>query len=160
MVPLVIKFCADRTGYFQSFIELKSLPDEIRIIPIDFKVTDNFISDITSPSLSFASCVFDAIVQPIPVKNNSEMACNYEAEIVAKFTDTNVFKGPTKFTVQAKDVFMYELVFVPNAEEKFEAELVLNNLTEGIIFKYILTGIGEKRPALGEIKLDTRVGQM
>lgn len=159
-IPLRIKFNADRTGYFQSFIELKSLPDDIRIIPVDFKITDNFVSDNTSPSLQFTSCVFDPIVQPIPIKNNSEMAVNYEAEIIGKVNDKNAFKGPTKFTIQAKDIYSYELVFLPNAEEKFEAELVLNNLTEGIISKYVLTGVGEKKPALGEIKLDTRVGQV
>ena len=66
-IPLVIKFNADRTGYFQSFIELKSLPDDIRIIPIDFKVSDNFVSETGSPSIYFSSCVFDQIVQPIPI---------------------------------------------------------------------------------------------
>jgi hypothetical protein len=157
-IPLVMKFSADRTGYFQSFIELKSLPDDIRIIPVDFKVTDNFVSETASPIIQFTSCVFDPIVQPIPIKNNSEMTVSYEAEIVTKFNDSTIFKGPSKFTVPAKSAFSYELTFLPNAEEKFEAELVLNNLTEDLRSKYVLTGVGEKKPALGEIKLDTRVG--
>jgi hypothetical protein len=160
MIPMVIKFSADRTGYFQSFIELKSLPDDIRLIPIDFKVTDSFVSETASPVLIFTSCVFDPITQPIPVKNNSEMAVHYEAEIMTKFTDPTIFKAASKFTIPAKSVFSYDLTFLPNAEEKFEAELVLNNLTEGLISKYVLTGIGEKKPALGEIKLDTKVGQV
>ncbi len=67
MIPLVIKFSADRTGYFQSFIELKSLPDDFRVISIDFRVSDNFISDTSTPTLYFNSCVFDPIVQPIPI---------------------------------------------------------------------------------------------
>lgn len=74
--------------------------------------------------------------------------------------DKTVFKGPSKFAVKSKDIYSYELVFTPNAEEKFEAELRLHNTTEGIQSRYFLTGNGERRPPLGEVKLETRVGQV
>jgi hypothetical protein len=67
MVPLIVKFSAERAGTFSSIIELRSLPDDIRIIPIDFRVTESAVSDATVAYLEFHSCVFDSVVQPIPI---------------------------------------------------------------------------------------------
>lgn len=113
-------------------------------------------------------------------KNNSDIACTYEVEINPKNNDRSIFKGLHRFTIKPKDVFLYELKFLPNAEEKFEvnfftkfnrllaraeplncakAELLMNNITEGTQVRYMLSGTGERRPPLGEIKLDTKVGQ-
>lgn len=64
---MIIKFNADRPGLYSSTIELKSLPDDIRVIPIDFKVTESAVSDATVAYLKFNSPVFDPIVQPIPI---------------------------------------------------------------------------------------------
>ena len=93
-------------------------------------------------------------------KNNSEISCNYEVEIDSKPNESLIFRGMSKFVVKSKDVFVYELSFLPTSEQKFEALLKLNNITEGIQYKYFLTGIGERRPPLGDLKLDTKVGQV
>lgn len=74
--------------------------------------------------------------------------------------DKNVFNGVKKFTVKPKEFYIYELKFSPLAEEIFEGELRLNNTTEGIQTKYLLVGKGEKSPALAEINVETRVGEM
>lgn len=86
--------------------------------------------------------------------------CSYEVEIDSKPNETLVFRGLSKFVVKPKDVFVYELSFLPTSEQKFEALLKLNNTTEGIQYKYYLTGIGERRPPLGDLKLETKVGQV
>ena len=106
--------------------------------------------------------------------------CCYEVDIITKGYDKTVFKGKTVFTVQPKEAFYYELMFTPNAEDLYEvsdllsiimnlsltnlieiikAELRFNNVTEAIQNKYFLSGQGERRPPLGEVKLETRVGQ-
>ena len=169
-VPLTIKFSYDRPGNLSTIIELLSLPDDVRIIPIEFKVTESVVSDSTVAYLKFSSCVFDPIIQKIPLRNNSEISCSYEVEIIfggGEGTSNNnnvdnrmVFKGAPTFSIPSKDAYFYELIFMPNAEEKYDAELRFNNVTEGIQTKYFLSGQGERRPPLGEIKLETRVGQM
>ncbi len=94
-------------------------------------------------------------------KNISEMPAHYQAEIVSKKGDSaSAFNGPLKFVVRPKETFSYELMFTPISEDKFEAELRFHNLTEGVQNKYVLTGMGERRPPLGEIKMETKVGQM
>ncbi|CAF0834043.1 unnamed protein product [Brachionus calyciflorus] len=158
-VPLVIQFGSEIPGTLTTNLELKSLPNDVRVISLEFKITETAVSDSTLAYLRFNAHVFDTIKQPIPVKNNSEIPCNYEVEVVGVKGDKSVFKGANKFTVPAKDVHLYELKFVPNAEETFEAELRFNNLTEGSQNKYMLNGVGERVPALGEIKLETRVGE-
>jgi hypothetical protein len=50
------------------------------------------------------------------------MVCNYEAELITKFNDKTIFKGGNKFSVSPKDVYLYELAFLPNAEDKFEVK--------------------------------------
>jgi hypothetical protein len=55
---------------------------------------------------------------------------------------------------------VYELRFEPNSEEKFECELRLTNVTEGIQTKYMLSGKGDKAPPLTEVNFETRVGEM
>lgn len=74
-------------------------------------------------------------------------------------SDKLAFSGLKKFTVKPKDTFIYELRFEPSAEEKFEAELRLHNVTEGITSKYILSGKGEKAPPLAELSIETKVGE-
>lgn len=120
IVPLVIKFNADRPGTFSTLVQLLSLPDDIRIIPIEFKVTESAVSDSTIAYLKFNSCVFDPIIQKIPLKNNSENVCFYEVDIITKGHDKTVFKGKNTFSVQPKEAFFYELMFTPNAEELYE----------------------------------------
>lgn len=159
IVPLSVKFNADRPGTFSTLVELLSLPDDVRMIPIEFKVTENAVSDATIAYLKFSSCVFDSIVQKIPLKNNSENVCHYEVEIDHHGHDKSIFKGKQSFSVQPKEAFYYELIFTPCAEISYEAELKFNNITEAIQIKYYLSGQGERRPPLGEIKLETRVGQ-
>ena len=66
-IPLMLRFNADRVGTSETIIEIKSLPDDIRIIPIEFKVTENVIGSVTVAKLQFNSCVFDPIVQAIPI---------------------------------------------------------------------------------------------
>ena len=56
------------------------------------------------------------------------MACNYQVEIVSKNDDKTVFTGPKKFTIRPRDVFSYELTFLPNAEQKFEVKFVYLNV--------------------------------
>lgn len=68
-MPLVIRFGAERPGTYPATIELKSLPDDIRVIPIEFKVTESAVSDATIAYLQFNSRVFDTVVQPIPFVN-------------------------------------------------------------------------------------------
>ena len=53
-------------------------------------------------------------------KNNSENACNYDVEMISRKGDKSVYKGVLKFTVKPKDIYTYDLKFVPNAEETFE----------------------------------------
>ncbi len=159
-VPLTISFSGDRPGNYSTLVELLSLPDDIRIIPVEFKVTESLVSDSSIAYLKFSSCVFDPIVQKIPLRNNSETACSYEVDIVVESgSDPAVFKGLMEFTIAPKEVYNYELMFLPSGEEKYDAELRFNNVTEGIQTKYFLSGQGERRPPLGEIKLETRVGQ-
>jgi hypothetical protein len=68
LIPFVIRFHCDRIGTFQSTIELRSLPDDLIVIPIDFKVTEGAsTSNSTSAHLEFTSFVFDSISQPIPI---------------------------------------------------------------------------------------------
>ena len=69
MVPFSLRFNADRPGTFSTLIELLSLPDDVRIIPVEFKVTENAVSDSTVAYLKFNSCVFDPIIQKIPLVN-------------------------------------------------------------------------------------------
>lgn len=45
--------------------------------------------------------------------------CNYVVDLVNK-EDKVVFKGVTKFSIKPKDVYIYELMFLPNAEDKFQ----------------------------------------
>jgi len=158
-VPLRISFSGDKPGKYSTLVELLSLPDDIRIIPVEFKVTENLVSDSSIAYLKFSSCVFDPIVQKIPLRNNSENPCNYEVDILVEGNDPTVFKGFLEFTIPSKSVYNYELSFLPSAEEKYEAELKFNNITEGIQTKYFLSGQGERRPPLGEVKLETRVGK-
>ena len=69
-VPLVIQFNADRVGTSNARIELKSLPNDVRLFEIDFKVIENGVIDSnTVARLQFHSCVFDPISQPIPIVN-------------------------------------------------------------------------------------------
>lgn len=158
-VPFNIKFNGDRPGTFSTLIELLSLPDDIRVIPLEFKVTESAVSDSTVAYLKFNSCVFDPIVQRIPLKNNSENVCQYEVDITAQDQNKSVFKGKMNFSIPPKESFFYDLTFCPKSEISYEAELKFNNTTEGIQIKYFLSGQGERRPPLGEIKLETRVGQ-
>lgn len=158
-IPLIIKFGADRVGTYSTSLELKSLPDDIRIIPIDFRVTEGAVSEASLAYLTFSSGVFDRIVQSIPIKNNSDMACNYQVEILSQIEDKSIFTGPKKFIVNPRDIFNYELIFLPNSETTFEADLTFFNLTESVNTRYKLNGVGERRPPLGEIKFETRVGQ-
>ncbi len=67
LIPLIISFGADRVGTYSGTIELKSLPDDIRIIPIDFRVTEAAVSEASVGYLTFNSSVFDQIVQNIPI---------------------------------------------------------------------------------------------
>lgn len=53
-------------------------------------------------------------------KNNSEVINNYEVELESIRNDKSVFKGPAKFSIKPKEIYNYELKFVPNAEERFE----------------------------------------
>jgi hypothetical protein len=170
-IPLTVKFTADHSGIFSGEIELRIFPDDIRIIPLNFKVTENSKhSDTSTPCLQFNSCVFETITQKIPLRNNSEHCCNYEVSINIKNShgstsdlnknDKNVFRGVSKFVINSKDSYLYDLIFIPTSEKKFQGEIVFNNVTEGILTRYVLEGIGEQRPALGEIKLNTKVGNI
>ncbi len=67
MVPFTLKFNADRPGTFTTLVELLSLPDDIRIVPVEFRVTESAVSDATVAYLKFSSCVFDSIIQKIPL---------------------------------------------------------------------------------------------
>jgi hypothetical protein len=67
LIPLIIKFGADRVGTYSTTIELKSLPDDIRIIPIDFRVTEGAVSEASVAYLTFNSSVFEPITQIIPI---------------------------------------------------------------------------------------------
>ena len=66
-IPLVIKFNPEKLGTHSVLIELRSLPDDMRVVPIDFKVTEGIISDASVAYLTFNTCVFDPIVQYIPI---------------------------------------------------------------------------------------------
>lgn len=68
-MPFVVKFSCEKLGNHSTLIELKSLPDDIRVIPIDFRVTESAVSDSTTAYLEFNSCVFDTVTQPIPIVN-------------------------------------------------------------------------------------------
>jgi hypothetical protein len=92
-------------------------------------------------------------------KNSSENPCQYEADIIIRGTDKLIFTGVKKFTVKPKDTYIYELRFEPASEEKFEGELKLQNITEGITSKYFLSGKGEKAPPLTDLNIETRVGE-
>ena len=159
IVPFNIKFNGDRPGTFSTLIEFLALPDDVRIIPIEFKVTESAVSDSTVAYLKFNSCVFDPIIQRIPLRNNSENTCQYEVDITTNDRTMPVFKGKLSFSIPPKEAYYYDLTFCPTSEISYEAELHFNNITEGIQIKYFLTGQGERRPPLGEIKLETRVGQ-
>lgn len=41
-----------------------------------------------------------------------------------------------------------------------KGEITFSNITEGTKMRYQLTGVGERRAPLGEIKLETKVGEM
>ena len=73
---------------------------------------------------------------------------------------TDIFTGAAKFSIRQKENFLYDLKFSPISEEIYQAELIFNNITEGIKIKYHLTGTGERCTPLGEIKFESRVGQM
>ena len=66
-MPIVVRFGTEKLGTHSTLVELKSLPDDIRVIPIDFRVTESAVSDSSVAYLEFTSCVFDTVVQPIPV---------------------------------------------------------------------------------------------
>lgn len=70
-VILNVRFTGDRVGTFSNEIELISLPDDYRVIPIDFKVTESAVSDSSVAYLEFSSCVFDSITQYIPIVRSS-----------------------------------------------------------------------------------------
>ena len=56
--------------------------------------------------------------------------CHYDVEIEAKPHEKLIFKGPQKFSVKAKDIFTYDLAFLPTSEQKFEVKLVLKSKIE------------------------------
>lgn len=67
-MPLKIRFSAERLGTSHAVIEMKSFPNDVRVVEVDFKVTENgAIDSTTTARLQFSSCVFDSIVQPIPI---------------------------------------------------------------------------------------------
>ncbi len=66
-IPLVVKFNPEKLGTHSVLIELRSPPDDMRCVPIDFKVTEGIISDASIAYLTFSTCVFDPIVQYIPI---------------------------------------------------------------------------------------------
>ena len=53
--------------------------------------------------------------------------CNYVVDLVNK-DDKVVFKGVTKFSIKPKDVYIYELMFLPNAEDKFQVWYLIFSL--------------------------------
>ena len=62
--------------------------------------------------------------------------CHFEAEIAsAQDKDKIAFRGPSRFSVRPKDAFLYELVFSPASEEKFEVSLSVGLIS---IKKHIL----------------------
>lgn len=72
MLPFTVHFNSEKHGLFQTVVQIQSLPDDVRIIPIEVKVTDNVVADSTVALLEFSTCVFDSIVQPIPVVSFSK----------------------------------------------------------------------------------------
>lgn len=69
-IPMKLRFNAERQGTSHALIELKSFPNDVRLVAIDFKVTENGAIDATTTAkLQFSSCIFDSIVQPIPIVN-------------------------------------------------------------------------------------------
>lgn len=66
-VPLTIRFAADRPGSFATSIDMYSDSDDIRTIPIEFKVTESSLSESTTAFLEFNTSVFETTVQQIPI---------------------------------------------------------------------------------------------
>lgn len=67
-IPMKIRFSAERLGTSHAVIELNSFPNDVRLVELDFKVTENGAIDSTTIArLQFSSCVFDSIMQPIPI---------------------------------------------------------------------------------------------
>jgi hypothetical protein len=67
MMNLTFRFTSERHGTYPTYLLLKSLPDDVRTIFIEVKVTDRIISDSSTAHLEFNTCVFDPITQPIPI---------------------------------------------------------------------------------------------
>jgi hypothetical protein len=67
MVPFSIRFNSEKHGVFSNLVQLQSQSDDVRIIPIEVKVTDNIVPESSVATLEFSACVFDSIVQPIPI---------------------------------------------------------------------------------------------
>ena len=67
LVPLTIRFSADRPGSFITSIDMYSDSDDIRTIPIEFKVTESSLSESTIAYLQFNTSVFESTVQQIPI---------------------------------------------------------------------------------------------
>jgi len=64
---LTIRFSADRPGSFATSIEMFADSDDIRTIPIEFKVTESSISESNTAYLEFNTSVFESTVQQIPI---------------------------------------------------------------------------------------------
>ena len=93
-------------------------------------------------------------------KNSSDIPCQYEAELNVSGRDKLVFNGLKKFTVKPKETFIYELRFEPSSEDKFEGDLKIQNVTEGTLTRYLISGKGDKAPPLTDLSIETKVGEL
>lgn len=67
LIPLLIEFKSFVPGNMQTNLELKFLPNDVRIIPLEFKVTEGSFTESSAAFLKFNTNVFDSIRQPIPI---------------------------------------------------------------------------------------------
>lgn len=63
------------------------------------------------------------------------------------FTGHKVFSGPKSFKVEAKSIYQYALTFHPQVEDdKFQAQMVINNPDTGFTQTYNLRGKSDRGP--------------
>lgn len=69
LIPLMLEFNSDVPGNMQTNLEMKCLPSDVRIIPLEFKVAEGSFTESNAAFLKFSTNVFDYIKQAIPIVN-------------------------------------------------------------------------------------------
>uniref|UniRef100_A0A1I8GWP8 Calponin-homology (CH) domain-containing protein n=1 Tax=Macrostomum lignano TaxID=282301 RepID=A0A1I8GWP8_9PLAT len=146
---LPLEFRPKRPGVYPVTIILKA-NDDVRL----FRVECIVIPEGFSAELQFESPVNQAVLQNIPVINQTKDDWRLKAEMHG----VN-FHGPDYLLAKAYKTTSYPLTFKPTHEGEATGRLLLTNLDDGTEHCYVLGGIGRKPLALDHLVFDCQVGE-